>query len=83
MLLSEVLSSLFISRSTLEDWNPMKKDYETPSFNSYTRGPGKLLKPSPLSGEKNCVLFVTHIPVQLTRVRRNKQFQLYSYFPLI
>ncbi len=30
----------------VEKWNPMKDDYQSPSFNSYTRGPGTLL-PSP------------------------------------
>ena len=61
-----------VASASREEWNPMKMDYETPSFNSYTKGPGKLLKPSPVSGEKNCSLYVCNIPVQLNRVRKDR-----------
>ena len=33
----------------VEKWNPMKEDFQSPSFNSYTRGPGTLL---PSRGER-------------------------------
>lgn len=36
----------------VEAWNPMKDDYQSPSFNSYTKGPGTLL-PSQ-GGRRGC-----------------------------
>ncbi len=46
----------------------MKDDYSSPSFNSYTKGPGAALKPSG-SSKNSFTLFIDNIPISLTRVR--------------
>jgi len=45
----------------------MSDDFQSPSFNSYTGGPGMLL-PSNRSEEENICLFVSNIPTTITKV---------------
>ena len=57
--------------SMFSDWNPMKDDFSSPSFNSYTKGPGASLKPVGGSSTNSFTLFIDKIPISLTRVRYN------------
>ena len=50
----------------MEKWDPMKFDYDSKSFNSYTSGPGKLIESR---DDKDVItLFVNNIPSAITKV---------------
>ena len=47
----------------------MAEDYQSPSFNSYDRGPGALLKAGQEGNDDgNICLFVDRIPLAITKV---------------
>lgn len=54
----------------VDHWDPMASDYGSADFNTYTSGVGSLLPTGRGGGEekKDISLFVTNIPVGLTKV---------------
>ena len=61
---------IIIVLSLTDEWNPMKDDFTSPTFNSYNKGVGAQLKPSSAVSSSQCnyTLFIDKIPISLTRV---------------